>query len=261
MPKDYSEIAEFFRISAREGYSLDDQNKYVPQALLDENFDAPTAMTSLTHVFKSNKKDRLTLVAQQKILEPAGDQLLTKGLKEFSYVARGSSAVCLTSEGKAIRVGISPVKISNRTDLSDVRDPCSLILQPEHSVDVAFANARMGVIFEALPYIHMINDNDIPEDFQKLVHALLSGTSYVANNEFKDLGVLPDGTPIYVDPGAINLKRKGLTASKEDAAVIEANADKLGWPKDLTWLLPNGRFKQEAFFPKPADPLSLVMRL
>lgn len=256
MPKDFSETAEFFRESARSTYQ-----GYPNDSVETVYLEAPSDLVSISHVFRSSSESRLHIVTPNKVVEKATEQLGAIGLKEFSYVTRGSSAVCLKSDSSAIRVGIWPKKVRHRTDLGDIRDPCPLILQPEHSFYFDITKIKFGSTFEVLPFIQMINDFAIPEDFQHLVHAILNGTCFEANAEFKDLGVLPDGTPIYVDPGAINLKDKNQQPTAEDFQKIVENTKRLEWPEDLSWVLPDGSFKQEKFFPKPQNSVNSVFQL
>jgi hypothetical protein len=253
MSKNYSDIADFFRTKAREGYKLT-EGQYYPLTEI-EYLDSPKPLINLQHVFKESITTRLYAVSSRTAITKASDALSTIGLNEFSYVARGSSAICFTSNNHAIRAGVRTSKKPSRTDMGDIRDQCPLILQENHRVYIS----RVGLLFEVLPFISMIDDREIPTVFQDLVPKLLHQTCFEINNEDKDLGILPDGTPIYVDPGAINLRNWKQQPTAQDFETITENAQKLGWPKDLSWVLPDGKFKQEQFFLKPENSLNLTL--
>ena len=255
MPNDYSDIAEYFREQAKEGYEFSNGRPYLKKEV--EHLDPPKPLTELQQRFRDIRDSRIAIKATSFVLEKASDALTQIGLQEFSYVARGSSAICFTSNNQAIRAGIRTSKKPRRSEMGDIRDECPLVLQEDHHVHIS----KFDVRFEVLPFLAMIENSEIPEVFQNMIPKILHGTCFEVNNEDRDLAVLPDGTPIYVDPGAINLRKWKQQPTTEDFEKIKENTECLGWPEDLSWILPDGRFKQEQFFPKPVNPLKSTLQL
>lgn len=169
-------------------------------------------------------------------------------LHQFNFVADGTTSVCYESDGRIVRFGPAPVKLPpHLLERSYIRDACPLVLQAHHKM----ALSDINIFVEVMPYVATLCDSDIPDAFKNILPCVLDQTCFEVNVEFKDLAVLPDGTPVYVDPGAINLKDWAHQPTQTDFDKIAENTAKLGLPEPLSWVLPDGRFKQELFFPAP----------
>ena len=249
------ELSDFFRHKAKQGYGAGDQSLTYPRFLDEEDFGPTYTTVSMKEIFQQKIDSRLRLVTPRPVLETAGKALETIGLKEFSYVAEGSSAVCLTSRRKALRVGFRPIGKPRRHERGDVRDFSPVVIQPDH--DIRFSKVKVG--FEVLPFVLMVPDSGVGEAMEKILPKILDRTCFEMNEGGKDIGVFFDGTPTYVDPGAINLKDYNRPPTQKDFEKIRENCKKLGWPEDLSWVLPDGRFKQEILHPKPQEALDLVL--
>ena len=98
-----------------------------------------------------------------------------------------------------------------------------------------------------MPYIVMVPKPDIPDIFADISKAVLTGTHFKLVDFNKDVGVLPDGTPVYVDPDMIDFDGDE-DELQADIAKIADNTRKLELPEPFSWVLPDGRFKQDQFF-------------
>lgn len=190
----------------------------------------------------------LTTVAE--FLEPLN-------LNNFRYAANGDTAVCFESGGRIVRVGSTPWTPAKPTgiQMDFVRHRCPLIVQADHVM-----TWEKKAVFEILPFMALLPDNRIPEMYYtEIVGRVIQGTCFKTMSVSKDLAVLPDGTPIYVDPGAINLKSWDRQPTSRDFEIIRDNTKRLNLPEPLSWVLPGGRFKQDLFFPKPVNAVDLVV--
>lgn len=175
------------------------------------------------------------------------------GLSEFNYVASGTTAEVYESSSKIVRIGPYPRKKYPRYyELDFIRPYCPMVIQPSFFYNVEGA----GICVEVLPYITMIEDNEIPDTFRRICKVLLEGTQFKLSPVIKDVGVLPDGTPVFVDPDCMTLIKQGKPI-EEDFALIAQRTRELALPEPLSWILQDGRFKQEAFYPSPAKNSSI----
>jgi hypothetical protein len=245
------DLAAFFKSKAAELYERTDDGRYVACALRDirqNPHPLPDFASDFAHSVRLRRVNKERLISVSEFLKK-------QGFFEFHAVAEGGTAFCYESQGIAIRIGPMPSASPSRVQLGDIRHCCPLVLQSHHSI----AMPQAGMRSEIMPFVGMLEDGDIPESFQVMLPALLDKTCFEVNIEFKDLAVLPDGTPIYVDPGAINLKSWDEQPTVRDFDIIRENTQKLNLPEPLSWVLPDGRFKQELFFPKPVNALDLVL--
>jgi len=170
-----------------------------------------------------------------------------EGFHRFSYVAEGENAQVYESNDVIVRVTPHP----NDDEYAGVqrtlvRNQCPLLLQAD-----GFHQARRSrVRVEKLPYLVMAETESVPDIFEDVAKKSLEGTQFSFRPHSLDVGVFPDGTPVCVDPGMIRYRPAGRDLS-EDFALIAANVKKLELPEPFSWVSPNGRFKQDAFFLKP----------
>ena len=178
----------------------------------------------------------------------AGERLSLNNLKEFTYASEGTSAVCLRNNDQAVRVGPLPDKRSKMLPQSreeHIRDYCPLVVQPSYKMH--FREAAVGI--EQLPFLKMLEDHEIPGLFRRLLKGVFEETCFMACRSGSDLGVFTDGTPVYVDPGATWLRDPDVKPTEYDFARIRQNCLGMELPEPLSWILPDGRFKQELFHP------------
>ena len=189
----------------------------------------------------------------------ASEQLRFEGISEFSFAGQGSSAICLKDKMNAVRIGPAAIRkwlLTRESQQERVRDRCPLVIQPSFKMHFQ----RAAVYFEVMPLIKMVGDADIPMSFKRLMPQVVEGTCFEASVVNKDLGVLFDGTPIYVDPGAFRLKDYRVLPSEDDFQRIRENCEALKLPEPLSWVLPDGRFKQEIFHSmKQTDEFDVVV--
>lgn len=176
----------------------------------------------------------------------ASQHLAEFGLIEFRYFAEGSTAYCLESNGVALRIGPAPVReIPTRRELSDIRENSPLVLQASHTLKTS----KSKVVFETLPFVQVMKRADIPDEFQKLTHRLVHETPFEMNMEDRDLGVLPNGTPIYVDPGAVNVRRWQDAGKDYSHSLFRRNVQRQGLKGPLKWITEKGVYAQERYYP------------
>lgn len=168
-------------------------------------------------------------------------RLAEKNFHQFNYVAHGNLSRVYESNDLAVRVTQHPTEDDDYMLRMAVRANCPLTLQASD-----YYQTPEYIRVEILPYVVMVNKFRIPEVYKEVVYGVLSGTHFKLDT-CKDVGVLPDGTPVFVDTDPIE-----FTGNKEnieaDIATIAENTRKLGLPEPFSWVLPDGRFKQTQFF-------------
>lgn len=239
------DMAAFFKETAETSYCHDGERYVARRAMKYRGGGQP--LVDLKRDFSRNAYlDGMRVSHLQSVQKTLADIHLSR----FNFVADGTTALCYESGGQVVRFGPAPVSTPpRRIERSYVRDACPLVLQAHHRMELKDVN----VYAEVMPFVATLCDSEIPVGFQTILPRLLDQTCFEINVEFKDLAVLPDGTPVYVDPGAINLRNWERQPTQADYDQIRENTAKLGLPEPLSWVLPDGRFKQELFFPAPSS--------
>ena len=191
---------------------------------------------------RTNQLQTLTrdeLAAVESIL---GDQ----GFYNFTHFSEGSSAQCFRSGNVALRIGPAPMEdVPKEEELELVREFCPLVLQPQLSL----ITEQSRVLFEVLPFQLNIRNGRIPEAFSNVIEGLFENTCFRPFDDDKDLSLMPDGTPMYLDPDAVYLRNRLVEPTQADFNTIRENALRLNWPEELLWVTPEGEFKQRQFYP------------
>jgi hypothetical protein len=198
--------------------------------------------------FSESKKkgvDQLQSLTREE-LETVQDVLESEGLENFTFSARGGSSICFRSRDFAVRVGPAPMGSKvKKNERALVREFCPLVLQPS----ITIKTDRSRVMFEVMPFVLNLRNGRVPEAFSETVVEVFENTAFNPADEDKDLGVLPDGTLVYLDPDAVYLKDQAVEPTQHDFDLIRENARKAGWPDELAWVTNEGLFKQSQFYP------------
>ena len=83
---------------------------------------------------------------------------------------------------------------------------------------------------------------------------MLSDTSfkpYVRDMILKDIALLPDGTPVNVDPGQIRFQKNSDVSLSQSMDILLSRANELGLPDVFRWGQNDRTWKQDKFFPNP----------
>ncbi len=240
--RDIQNLAGFFKEKAAQAYSCHEGGYIANRAM---KYDGGNRLVDLKRDFMRNAYIN---DIKQSHLELVQEKLSSLHLRRFNFVADGSTSVCYESSRRIVRFGPAPVKLPPKfLERSYIRDACPLILQSDHRIELSEVN----IFIEVMPFVATLCDSEIPDAFKNILPGILDQTCFEVNIEFKDLAVLPDGTPVYVDPGAINLKDWERQPTQADFDKIRENTERMGLPEPLSWVLPDGRFRQELFFPAP----------
>jgi len=231
-------LTKFFRDYARQHYDGNSPLKFV-----DDASKARTLGQWHGKVVRSSEYIQALTVEE---MERAAAHLAQFGLTEFRYVAQGSTAICLKSEGLALRIGPAPFRdIPERRELNYVREQHPLVLQASHTL----LTQKSRVYFEVTPLVSVMANNEIPQEFKEMTHKLMHETLFEMNVYDRDLAVLPNGTPIYVDPGAVNARHRNDSGVIRPHSVFRRNAQRLGLRSPMSWIDAKGLFAQEKSFP------------
>lgn len=255
MSEELDELAAYFIRIAEEGYVRLEKGQYQAKAIVNNDRPALSLPEHFKRITSNEFLKRLNtddLAAVAKVFKP-------EGLSEFKFVAEGSYTACFESAGQAFRVGRMP----GRSKVGDARYNCPLIIQPNHAAKLTSKSLLSATImFEALPFVTLINDESpAPWMFGRVLGEILDGTCFEPSSSTKDLAVLPDGTPIYVDPGAIKLEDESILPTQKDFEIIRENTERMNLPEPMSWVLPDGSFKQYQFFPRPLESDRLNLEL
>lgn len=254
-----SELSAYFKYKAEQFYRPHTpEESWVPRRIpMPDEFktliDYWDVITAPTAFFEEHEDgDQLqSLTAEE--LQGVADILSHQGFSNFSHVLDGGSAKCFRTGHVALRVG--PVPKGDKIDQNLVRAFCPLVVQPE--TQILCKNSH--VLFEVMPFIPKLDDDEIPDLFGGIMQEILDGTCFILYDHDKDLGLLPDGTPIYLDPDGVSLENPYVTPTQEDFDQVRENALRMGWPEDLVWTLLDGSFKQHKFYPKPATARNFII--
>ncbi len=124
---------------------------------------------------------------------------------------------------------------------------CPLILE-QHSKTMV-SNNHVETALELLPLLRIVSDDDL-EGFGSIIYEALDNTPYELLFK-KDVGVMYDGTPIFVDPGNIvfcdkasekKYAKRQFTPEfqQEIMRVIDENCNRIGLPAPLRWVAKQG---------------------
>ena len=120
------------------------------------------------------------------------------------------------------------------------------ILQPKSKM-ILENQSTARVVLEILPLVKLVPELETLRFSEFLNMTLLQQTPYKVLIS-KDLGILPDGTPVYVDPGSLNFKHKILAerfdtiqyTAKWQQGVMEnifCMAKGFGYREPLNWVV------------------------
>ncbi|HEY8964288.1 MAG TPA: hypothetical protein VIN59_07495 [Alphaproteobacteria bacterium] len=207
----------------------------------------------LAKVFRANEGAVPPPTARdKKILRDAG-------FHTYELLAHGTTAVTFRMEHAnghhyALRIGYDGDALNRAVSPN--------VVQPFHRWE-----SDIG-IFEVLPMVQMLDLGDYETPQTQSQHGLYNHHKSVLYTAFdyaakmmrqtnhaqlRDVGILPDGTPLQVDPGNIVFDR----SYRDQTQVILRNyfyaMNNSGVPEALKWLSSDGAFKQDKFFVNPFD--------
>ena len=251
------QLAAFFKDKAAEQYVQTGEGLLVPRNVLEKTeagylsshwkkITEPTA----SYLAEPRNNQRQSLTKDE--LARAESILTSVGFHDWSYFGEGLTSVCFRSGDVALRIGPAPWD-NPPPDLDEdwgfVREYCPLVVQPEFTI----MTKDTHVLFEKMPYYVALDNDDIPELFIDEIGRVVEGTCFRLNGEVKDMGILPDGTPIFFDPDCVRLIDSDIEPTQRDFEIIRENCQKIGWPESLAWVTHDGHFKQEQFSPVKSE--------
>jgi hypothetical protein len=224
------------------------------------------------------------------IFLPPIDHFLTgHGISEIAPLAKGTKSAAFeakipnnTSARFVLRIG-NNVRIDRflknpsfdvSASMLDNRIWCPLGLQPHAQTILAYKKDeslydKKRLNLELLPLVGIVQRGR-PKGFDVFLNEhILDGTPYRVW-EHKDLGVLFDGTPVYVDSGSLNFKSADLAVihardqyrpewQQQIMVTIAKNCAAVGWPSSLSWVqqAQDGKFvtKQSVLYGGPLKSL------
>lgn len=217
----------------------------------------PEAAASLSDIYNDHANAR---TAFSPTLER---ELKQSGFSSYNYLARGTGASVFTAShqnGHAYAIRFcSQSRIEER-----VISP--LIVQPYRTI--MDEPSRMKIEIMPVVQILALSESEIPE--HQTAHPLSGDEEFVIETKIqefiqashsrseapcRDLGILPDGTPIQPDPGQIHYRDR--TLYKQPANVFKAlatafaNTRSQPVPDQLRWFTSEGTWKQDKFFGNP----------
>lgn len=206
-------------------------------------------------------RDADVLCLREKLLLADAQAHLNEFFKQgeidaLSFYSHGDHAVVFEGRHKTdqseartvIRMGSEPVG----------RPWCPCVLGADIS------DAEPGFILESLPLVAMSDNYDAQSALDTLMQEMiLKGTPFWINAG-RDIGVLPGGTPIYVDADDMSLAPHRTIATEQDKqkAMAQMYENCRGLPEQFHFVapLPNGDFvtRQELVFSCLRPPIRFV---
>ena len=194
------------------------------------------------------------------IIEPDFDASMKKaGFVSYTYLGSGDTAdVMRANHGNGHHYAMR----------LDVRFVDNRIVSP-FIPQAFFTHDDMNttdIKIETLPEVRMLQLRDLLEkdqdhyDLEPLQQETLSDVMRqflaIAGNrnhlDLKDVGIYPDGTPVFVDPGQLDYAtRMDHDTAEQKMSALHRISSVLSLPEQFRWFAADGIWKQDKFF---ADP-------
>lgn len=213
----------------------------------------------------------------------AADWLKSKGGRDIAPYAHGNSARVNALRMVDGRIKVLRIGVEDNSFVSSHHErlECPLVLQPDEKIILNDSSADKSLVLEILPCVpvlpngvacveivsghsaypkythpellsHQISPDEVSGmERDKLTFAAFLGSHAGAGfeiNRVSDIGILPDGTPVFVDPDVLGKGNRDVNISTVRAQNLLYS---LGLGGYYNWFGFDGRSKQDVFFPSP----------
>jgi hypothetical protein len=219
------ELGGLARQHAQENYIQTETGMFLPSGYAQNTDpDFPDFEEAITKNVPQLSRIDIAARAQRKLLPQLEEKINAAGLQHVDFLASGSTSVALFASGHhdnalyAVRVGIGP-RYNVGTEGQDRSECCH--------VAPSYITLQQDDFFELkiTPLLYTYDFGGYSSVLEKFIIQLYQDTCFKESDVWKDHALLPDGTFLWIDPGAITYTEGfySLTEDEQEAEIGRSN--------------------------------------